>query len=67
MSIANNSEHQINWNVKLAANRGEYGGQSALKSIGNMLFMRGDGVYEKQYAMLDEEVLGESVSGLYTS
>lgn len=44
MLISNSSEHKINWNVK--AERGEFGGKKALFSIGSMLFLRGDGVYE---------------------
>ena len=69
MLIANSSEHQINWNVKLNAAKKSHGGQDALKSIGNMVFLRGDGVYDKQMATLDQQVfgLGGESSGLYTS
>lgn len=53
MLIANSSEHKINWNVNSENSRGKHGGQIALKSIGTMLFMRGDGIYDKEQAYLD--------------
>lgn len=52
MTIANSSEHQINWNVKLNTKK-FHGGQNALVSLGNMLFLRGDGVYDKQQQNID--------------
>lgn len=59
MLIANNSEHQINWSVKLGdSSRGGFGGQKPLKSIGNMLFMRGDGVFDKQNMSYDQRLFG---------
>jgi len=72
MLIANNSEHQINWSVKLNNdNRGAHGGQVALKSIGNMLFLRGDGIYDKQLNRLDAHAFGmvpkQESFGMYTS
>jgi hypothetical protein len=58
MVIANSSEHKINWSVGQGQERGEFGGQKALKSIGNMLFMRGDGIYEKEQSQIDQQVFG---------
>lgn len=55
MIISNSSEHKINWNVK--PDRGTFGAQRPLISIGSMLFLRGDGVYEYK----------EDVKGVYTS
>ena len=45
MQISNSKEYKINWNVRLDQKRGDFGGQKLLRSIGNMVFMRGDGVY----------------------
>jgi len=74
MLITNSSEHKINWNVKINSgpSKGAYGGMRPLKSIGNMLFLRGDGIYEKEQARFDEEIFGfgdvrSESSGLYTS
>lgn len=54
MLIANSSEHKINWSVGSNQSRGGFGGKLPLKSIGNMLFIRGDGVYEEEQIKLDQ-------------
>jgi len=65
MLITNNSEHKINWSVKLDTGlhvRGGHGGQKLLKSIGNIVFLRGDSIYDQ--GNLAERVF--SHEGLYT-
>ena len=71
--ISNSSEHRINWNVKLGAknNNGEFGGQKLLKTIGNMVFLRGDAIYESQNKDVADRLFGYDPSmesfGIYTT
>jgi len=77
MLITNSGEHRINWAVNLgeAASskqqiKGQFGGQTPLKSIGSMVFTRGDQVYSKENLGLDELIFGngpnsKEAAGLY--
>ena len=59
MLVTNSPEYRINWGVNLDGTyskqqiKGDYGGQKPLKSIGNMVFCRGEKVYDKSNIGLD--------------
>lgn len=65
MMITNSSEHRINWSLKLE-NPSTFERQSLVKSIGNMLFLRGDQVFKQ--AKMAESVFGYQggVKKMYT-
>ena len=63
MIVTGCSEHRINWTVKIGE-KGHGFGQSAHRSIGSLVFQRGDDVYSKEESLgLAEELFSEP--GLY--
>ena len=45
MVCTNSGEHKVNWNTKLADPSHRH---RLIKSVGNMVFLRGDGAYDEQ-------------------
>ena len=44
MSCTNSGEHKVNWNTKINDPSHRH---RLIKSVGNMVFLRGDGVYDE--------------------
>jgi hypothetical protein len=49
MVITNSNENKINWNVKVENKGGKF-----IKAIGNLVFIRGDKIYEERSSFEDE-------------
>lgn len=63
MMVTGCSEHRINWSVKIGE-KGHGFSQEAFKSIGTLVFQRGDDVYSKEESLgLAEQLFSEQ--GLY--
>ena len=45
MVCTNSGEHKVNWNTKLSDPSHRH---RLIKSVGNMVYLRGDGVYDDQ-------------------
>jgi len=47
MAITNSGEHKINWSTRLGSSNNRH---KVVKSVGNLVFARGDAVYSNQEA-----------------
>ena len=61
MVATNSGEHKVNWNTNLQ-DPGHR--KRTIKSVGNLVFLRGDSVYESP-EQVDEIFLGEQASLCY--